>query len=399
MSNKLSKFISIVAAATALCTLPLFGCDDGKPNNDPPDDGKGDINIDVGGAVDMVSRISIDLSDDPLLLPFTIEGGGAATFKSDYSSVAAVDKSGMLYSIAVGVANITVSSATASATVEVEVTDEYDSYVRLRTVEDVEDLIAGTAYTKSNNYCLACDIDFGGKTIRPFGGWGDKTKAFNATLDGRGYALKNFKIENPESCKDENGRYFGVSLFPYIGTGVVRNLNLIGVDFTGYGFTGGIAGQLEAGLIENCFVQGRINSTDGFTSSVPSGGLCGIIGAKGKVIDCFMDLDILGGYVFCGFDFGSGSNCAARAESITAVRNGEELPFQTDDTGNGNPDENKQLKEFSKNDCSLLAETQLTSLRSYKFSSNANWAVKHGYMAFIARPDGVAPSWAKISLE
>lgn len=404
----LKKILSVVlAAALALFVLPAAACTGGTESNDV-DDGGVTVETPIeGGTVTMVSRISIDISDGALQLPYTLtDGDGPVTFVSDYASVAAVDASGKLYPVAAGVANITAKTATSSKTFEVNVTNIYSSYTKLRTAEDIENLIKTKGYTKTNNkYCLANDIDFGGKQIEPLGSWGG-ADAFNAVFDGRGYALKNFKIDKPEACKtvDENtgeAQYFGVSLFPYVGKGTIRNLNLIGVYYEGYGFTGGVAGQVESGRIENCFVQGVINSTSGFASSVPSGGVCGIIGKNAVVKDNFIDLDILGGFVFAGFNFGEGSNCVARAQSITAVRNGEELMFQTDNTGKSGEEgaaENAELTEFDKNTCRLLAENQLTNLKNYTFSDDSNWAFMQGYMAFIARPDGIAPDWAAIDL-
>lgn len=397
--------IFITVCLTALAVFSFAAC---KENPDPTDPVGGDKDGDTvsGGVVTMVSRISIDLSDDPLQLPYALTGGdGPVVWTSDYASVAAVTETGMLYPVAVGIAEITAATANSSTTFEVNVTDTYRSYTKLKSVSDVENLIKNKGYTKAaNRYCLTRDIDFEGKTISPLGAWGDNNSAFNATIDGRGYALKNFVIDKPEECKTVNEstgaeEYFGVCLFPYIGKGTVRNLNLIGVNFTGYGFIGGVAGQNESGTVENCFVQGVINAESGFASSVPAGGVCGIIGSGGKVANNFIDLDILGGFVFAGFDFGSGGNCVARENSITAYRQGNELMFQTDDTGKTGPEgeaENKQLTEFKSS--KVLKETQLTDLKNYGFTDDSNWAIMRGYMAFIARPDGTAPDWAKINI-
>lgn len=399
------KLKAIFAGMLALIFVFAFAaCGEGGEDAGTGDDGG---NEPVTGKISMVSRICLDISDGSMKMPyFTEDEEGTIEWSTDAASVAAITEDGTIYPVAEGVAVITAKMGGSYAECEVEITDYgYDKYVKLSTVEDVEELIESKDYTKSSKkYCLTNDIDFEGKVIQPLGGW--ETDAFKATLDGRGFALKNFKIENPESCKTINGdtgaeEYFGVSLFPAIDGGTVRNLSLINVSYTGLGFTGGIAGKLESGTIENCFVRGVINSTKGFDYSIPSGGICGIMGANARVKNNFIDLDILGGYVFAGFNFGTGSNCVARANSITAIRNGEDLMFQTITTGKPGDEglaEDAQLKKFDTENTVLLKETQLSNLRNYTFSqSGSNWAIYTGYMAFVARPDGSLPDWAKLA--
>ena len=404
----LKKLKILLPALLLLLSLALFAAcggnndgdngnkDDGNNQNQTEKpDGEDKTPAGTGGTVTIASRISIDIDDEPLVIPYELTGGdGPVEWKSESPSVAIV-LDGKLRPIMAGTTKITAKTSTSSTAFEVVVTDEYRSYTKISTVEDFENIVANKRYTSSSRkFCLENDIDFGGKTIQPLGGWNDTKNAFKATFDGRGFALKNFKIVNPESCKDDE-YYFGVSLFPYIVGGTVRNLSIVNATLTGTGFTGGIAGQLESGLIENCYINGTVTATEGFAMSVPAGGICGIMGAKAQVKDVFLDADVLGGFVFAGFNFGTGSNCAVRESAITALKNGEELLFCTDDTGNGNEEENKQLKEFDKKTCLILKDNGLTSLKNYPFSESSNWAIMSGYKAFIARADGKAPDWAK----
>lgn len=399
----MKRILKIIAlcALVALVALSLFACA-GTPQD--PDDGKGE----EASAIRMIPKMNIDMIDGKIEIPYELtEGDGPVSWSSESSSIAAVTQQGELYPIAKGTTTIVAKAGQSRAECEVTVTDLYASYTKLSTAEDIENLAASKNYTKkSKKYYLANDIDFDGKTIQPLGGWSDPDNVFNATFDGRGFALKNFKIEKPESCKTVNAEtgaeeYFGVSLFPCVG-GKICNLNLIGVDFSGFGFTGGIAGELKSGAsISNCFVQGKINATGGFDSSVPAGGVCGIMGKSAKVTDVYIDADILGGFVFAGFNFGDGSHCAARKNSISAFVRGEELMFQTDDTGKEGDQgqaENEQLKEFDEETCAVLEDTELTHLKYYHFSEDSSWTVMSGYMAFLARPDGAAPEWAVLDL-
>ena len=403
MKRKLKIFAAcFMALALAVGFAACGDKETGGDDNGGDNGGSGD------GRITMVSRLCVDLSDDPMPMPYFVSGEeGTVEWSVDSPSVAAVTEDGTLYPVAIGTAVVTAKMGGSYAECEVEVTDYgYDSYTELSTAEDVIELIESGDYAQKNKkYCLTNDIDFAGQVIQPMGGW--QSDAFKATFDGRGYALKNFRIENPESCKTTNedtgaDEYFGVSLFPYINGGTVRNLALIGVNYTSFGFTGGIAGQLENGTIENCFVQGVVKADPGTSSNVPSGGICGIMGAGAVVKNCFMDLDVVGGYVFAGFNFGTGSNCVARKQSISYIAEGhEDMLFEaitTGKPGDAGLAEDAELEKFDKDNTILIEETQLTSLRNYSFSERgSNWAIYSGYMAFVARPDGSLPDWAKIA--
>ena len=75
-----------------------------------------------------------------------------------------------------------------------------------------------------------------GMTAYPFGG----------TLDGQGHVISGIRIYQPSAT------YQG--LFHTIVNGTVRDLVLSDVRITGDYYVGGIAGYIESGVIENCFV-------------------------------------------------------------------------------------------------------------------------------------------------
>lgn len=274
----------------------------------------------------------------------------------------------------------------------VDPSDPYADYVKLSTVQDIIDLAASKDYNKfENKYCLVNDIDFQGAEIQPLGGWDNNDLAFNATFDGRGYALMNFKINNPENCKSTDGNYFGCCLFPFINAGTVKNLNLIGVNFTATGFVGGIAGKCESGIIENCFVQGgTVNSLMGYVWwDVYAGGIVGVAGANATINNCFIDINVAGGWVMAGVNFGKGSGCVARKSRLTL----DNPQFQVDRYQND--DVTSALRDFT--DSKLIQENELSSLANYTFTDKSAWTISDGYMAYLVREDGKAPAWAKLN--
>lgn len=403
--------IARIAITLALCAAFACGCGE-RPNTPPPATGSGTLTL--------PDAIAVDISDGNVHMPYEISGARSEIVWKSANSTVAVVASDLLIPVSEGETVITATMNGEASACKVFVTDEYSAYTVIRTAEQFIAVTKSRAYTgRTKKYCLGNDIDFGGAVIEPMGGWDADGKTvtghnFNATFDGRGYALKNFRIENPESCipaPDDSGAtaqaagatlYFGVSLFPRVQYGTIRNLNLIGVDFDGYGFTGGIAGICEAGIIENCYVRGKINATGGYTDSVPAGGICGIMGKNAVVANCFVDLEIGGGFVFCGFNFGYGRGCNAVTELLAA-----DMPFQTDSTGKDNPDEDKQLTAFRMTENKRLEATELDDLDNYAFDAFENpadyrvkhkpfWAVADGYKAFIPRPDGKTPSWAML---
>lgn len=252
-------------------------------------------------------------------------------------------------------------------------------------IATVADFKAITDY--SGNYILTADLDFGNEEINPLGGWNDiPSNRFSGTFDGNGYALKNFTIgltAKPTLIGDTEGNTFGASLFPRL-TGTVRNLNIINAEMRSFGFSGGVAGVVEGGLIEDVYFQGRVVATNGFTHTVPAGGIAGILGGGSSTIrNVFIDAEIQGGFVFVGFNFGNGSNSYAVSESIGDDGN---LMFQIDQTTN--PDETPALRQFSGS--SRVARHSLTSI-----SLGAKWRITDATRPYLARVDGNTPSWAE----
>jgi hypothetical protein len=361
----------------------------------------------VAGEIRMPIAMSVDSTDEDVHIPLETEGDiEAVQWSSSNPAILQVDQTGELSVLAEGIATITATSGSFTSSTQVIVTvDKYKDYVRIRTKAEFLAIfsIPENFNSPDHKYALATDIDFGGNSIDPIGGWDvsndvtpiDTNRQFRATLDGRGFALKNFEINNPPSTKVGND-YFGVSLIPFLYDGKVMNLNIIGATFSGSGFTGSIAGKILYGTIENCFVQATITATSR-NLGIPSGGIAGIIGPEATVKNVILDVKVNSGYIYSGFNFGLGTNCSA--VSATLDDSERRVPIQNTavSTMKGNELEDAELNDFLQ---SVRIENEALGMwDSYPLTVDAKafqWTIAEGYMPFLIRTDGMTPEWAKI---
>ena len=97
--------------------------------------------------------------------------------------------------------------------------------------------------------------------------YGNLHNSFTGTLDGRGHAIKNLKLEHTRGV-------IQYGLFGILYGGTVRNLEVSDVFGTVRGTVGVIAG-VNYGLIENCKTKGTLNVYDRNSESL-IGGICAI---------------------------------------------------------------------------------------------------------------------------
>ncbi len=205
---------------------------------------------------------------------------------------------------------------------------EDDPYV-LSSIADIKAI--DPANSEGKYYVLSNDIDFGGANWTLYSSIGSAENPFKGTIDGKGYAIKNFSV----SILDK-----GVAgLFQYIGgNAVIKNLGIEG--FTGNLSTwsyGGVVGGLTAYLkdnatLQNCWAKdivyndkawanqtdvGNFGTTGGLAASVDSagvvvencysinsipkaldgtagtdGGIVGYIGAAATIRNCYSDTTV-----------------------------------------------------------------------------------------------------------
>lgn len=148
-----------------------------------------------------------------------------------------------------------------------------------------------------SNFVLVNDID-----LSKYENWVPIPK-FSGSLDGKGYTIKNLKIdyviENKENKLPES---YGVGLFDGIkDSSKIKNINLEAIDINIknnvknllFDFSvGGITSTCENSLIDNCTVSGKIKINDENTyEKYFVAGVCGIAD-KSSINNCINKVDI-----------------------------------------------------------------------------------------------------------
>jgi hypothetical protein len=125
------------------------------------------------------------------------------------------------------------------------------------------------------------DIDLAGIDWQPIG---TSAAPFTGIFDGNGYTIRNLNINAKDSAQ---------GLFGSIGSGgIVKKLGLADVSIVSKGSkVGGIAGHLNGGTIEKCFVTGKIEG------NYSIGGVVGLVDtySSNSVRNCFAAVDVRGG--------------------------------------------------------------------------------------------------------
>ena len=131
---------------------------------------------------------------------------------------------------------------------------------------------------QNGNYYLSKDVDCAGFSFTSI-------SDFSGVLDGQSHKIKNLTITSPNS---------NWGLFSNTGSNsVIRNLGIENISITGNGYTGGFVGGWNSGLIQNCYVTGKIVS-----NYQQVGGIAG--SNNGTIEQCYADIDISGGVYTAG---------------------------------------------------------------------------------------------------
>jgi hypothetical protein len=159
----------------------------------------------------------------------------------------------------------------------------YSGFIPVETSAELE-LINDPAHASTwlrGKYALTADLDLLGFATGTVEGlpqnWPSigNTAPFTGEFEGAGRAIRGLKVTSPA--------YYN-GLFSKVGTGgIVRNLTVEGeVTQTGSGqYTGGVAGWVDGGTLQNCENRAAVTSGGGYT-----GGVAGEVKNNGKLIDC-----------------------------------------------------------------------------------------------------------------
>jgi hypothetical protein len=150
------------------------------------------------------------------------------------------------------------------------------------TQENIErfNAYANTPAGLDKHYWLMEPIDLTGITWAPIG---SETTPFTGSFDGGDWTIENLAINSTTNYQ---------GMFGYIDGGSVINLGLADCDITGSYNVGGIAGFINNGMIEKCYVTGSIVGIDfvggivGFTMTTNS--------TTAAIINCYTAADVTG---------------------------------------------------------------------------------------------------------
>jgi hypothetical protein len=130
---------------------------------------------------------------------------------------------------------------------------------------------------------LMADIDMSAYTGTQYNIIGNGTTAFTGTFDGNGHIIRHLTYKTTGSIY----WYCYAGLFGATANATIRNLGLEDVNITAPdSYAGGLIGYKYSGIVENCYITGKIISG----SNSPSINYCvgGLVGlqSSGNIINC-----------------------------------------------------------------------------------------------------------------
>ena len=141
---------------------------------------------------------------------------------------------------------------------------------------DLQKIGKDAVWTLSKHYRQTANINMNG--IANFTPIGNASPYFTGSYNGGGYSIANLTISGTA----------GQGLFGTISTnGAVRNVALKSVSITSASGAGGIAASND-GVIENCYVTGKVSGRDYV------GGVTGDSGRDGVIKNCYTTCDVTG---------------------------------------------------------------------------------------------------------
>lgn len=161
-------------------------------------------------------------------------------------------------------------------------------------------------------YQLENDLDLSGYTGG--GGWtpigGSVSYPFNGRFNGGGHQINGLFIRRPGN--DYQGLFGCISI-----ASRVEGLSVVGVNITGANNVGGVAGFVESGMVQNCYVTGSVSGANNV------GGVVGSV-APGTVQNCYSTGSVSGAYNVggvVGSVGGAVQNCYSTGSSIGSSMN------------------------------------------------------------------------------
>jgi len=337
----------------------------------------------------------------------TVSSGVAVTWESSNADVAAVSSAGVITAMAPGYAFAIARGEAGIGKVSVWVQGTVEAgSIPISTAAGFMGITLGSSTVK---YHLTQDIDFAAVNFAPLGVLGTTGANFAGTLDGNGYALKNIKVDmangtaawprtyiNEATAALDNSpadrwQYQHCTIFVQLAaTGVIRNLNVIGIEATGHLFNSGLVGN-NRGLIENCYVEGKItNYTWWYGIDCPGGMITGINSAGATVKNCLskaMPNDSMAGFGndytwgLTGWNLGAVVNSFAINDDLQPAQPTElalETPAATQTT--------TVLVPLTNCEAFPSADTKFARFDADKGNFGAQWVFEIGKIPYLIKP-------------
>ncbi|MEM1484530.1 S-layer homology domain-containing protein [Oscillospiraceae bacterium PP1C4] len=138
---------------------------------------------------------------------------------------------------------------------------------------------SGTVYLKLDN-----DIDLSG--YKADGGWtpiGNDTNNFKGNFDGGNHVITDLTINRSGTSSQ--------GLFGFVSGAMVQNLGVVDASVSGKDYVGGVAGYINGGTVQSCYVTGNVTGSVSGTSNV--GGVTGRIYGS-TVQSCYNTGSVIG---------------------------------------------------------------------------------------------------------
>lgn len=300
--------------------------------------------------------------------------------------VAIVDKdTGWVTTLKAGTATITVASPadnrSASCTLTVtENTIDTSSYIQVDSTEDWLNI----ANNLAGNYILTADIDFKNVEVPTLGyapGSGSITP-FTGTIDGNGFAVMNAHFVSGGGNNDD------CALIGEIGdAGTVRNLSVINCSAEG-DTRAALLAAWNNGLIENCYVQGYVNSINSYWDPYTMGGtIVAVNEGTGTVRNCVAWPLHDGGSTFGLIGF----NCAINDDGSPSVYNNfvvkdetlTDWALTTDIDASGSDGGGWTVPCQPMDNCAYVEVEDATSAASYPSLNINYWVIEDGKVPYV----------------
>lgn len=356
--------------------------------------------IPVGGVLFDVSEITLTVGDQQKLNVTVLPDNATnktLTWTSSEESVATINElSGMITAMTEGTTKITATSAdgsrSASCTVTVSAGTPIDYEKDYIAVSTVEDWLA-INNDLSGKYYLTNDIDFEDALVPSIGfapgqaegGW------FKGVIDGRGYALLNahFVSGGTSDAGVENNSYSG--MVSRVENGTIRNIGLINCSTEGEAYNGLITAWNKGGLIENCYVQGRVVNNNEWWDGWTLGGVLVNINQNngtslGIIRNCVSWSQRDGiTYGLLGSNFTQNDAGVACVYNNYVIQDASISDWALCGEINGNGVTYQPIV-----DCAYVPVEEAKLASSYPMLNAYYWVIEDGHVPYLKNPDGTA---------